>query len=95
MIRSDPSSADIVEGYRMMKRAGSLGLSVLFAAGFALWINAKQAHAYIDVGSATFFIQMLIASAFGALFTLKVFWQRILERISRFLTMVKGSKKTS
>ena len=79
----------------MVKRAGSLGLSVFLAAGFAVWLNTKQAHAYIDVGSATFFLQILVASAFGALFTLKVFWQRILGRISRLVTMVRGTKKPS
>ena len=71
----------------MVKRAGSLGLSVFLAAGFSLWINVKQAHAYIDVGSATIFFQILIASAFGALFMLKAFWRRILGRISRLIAM--------
>ena len=79
----------------MVKSAASLGLSVLLAAGFALWVNTKPAHAYIDVGSATFFIQILIASALGGLFTLKVFWHRLLGRISRLMSMVKGSKKIS
>ena len=78
----------------MMKRASSLGLSVLLAAGFFLWINVKQAYAYIDVGAASFFFQILVASAFGALFTLKVFWQRILRQVSRLMTVARGNNKT-
>ena len=79
----------------MVKRAGSLGLSVLLAAGFSLWINVKQVDAYIDAGSATFFFQMFVASAFAGLFMLKTFWQRILGHISRLIVMVRGSRKTS
>ena len=79
----------------MVKRASSLGLSVLLAVGFSLWINAKQAHAYIDVGSATLFFQIFAASVFGALFMLKAFWQRILWHISRFIVMARGTKKTT
>ena len=77
----------------MVKRAGSLGLSVFLAAGFSLWVNAKQAHAYIDAGSATLFFQLFVAGAFGALFMLKAFWQRILGQISRFTAMVRGANK--
>ena len=76
----------------MVKRASSLGLSVLLAVGFSLWINAKQAHAYIDVGSATLFFQIFAAWVFGALFMLKAFWQRILGQISRLMAMVRGIK---
>lgn len=79
----------------MVKKAGSVGLSVFLAAGFCLWINVKLAHAYIDVGSATFFFQMFVASAFAGLFMLKTFWQRILGRISRLIVMVRGHRKTS
>lgn len=70
-------------------------MSVLLAAGFYLWINVKQAHAYIDVGSATFFFQIFVASALGALFMLKAFWQRILGQISRLIVMARGIRKTS
>ena len=78
-----------------MKKVASLGLSVLLVAGFSLWINVKQAHAYIDVGSATFFFQMLVASAFAGLFMLKAFWERIIGHISRLIVIVRGNKKTS
>jgi len=79
----------------LVKRVGSLGLSVILAAGFSFWINAKLAHAYIYVGSITFFLQIFVASAFAALFMLKAFWQRILGHISRFIVMARGTKKTT
>lgn len=79
----------------MVKKAGSLGLSVVLAAGFSLWINIKPAHAYIDVGSATLFFQILVAAAFGALFMLKAFWQRVVLQVSRFAALVKGTIKNS
>lgn len=77
----------------MVKRASSLVLSVVLAAGFSFWINVKQAHAYIDVGTATFFLQMLVATAFISLFMLKAFWKRILGHFSRLIVMARGIKK--
>ncbi len=77
----------------IFKRPGSLFLLVFLASGFSLWVTSKQAHAYIDVGSATFFLQMLIASIFGGLFALKIFWRRAIGRVSRLLAMLKGTNE--
>ena len=74
---------------------GFLGLAASLAAGFFLWIDVKQAHAYIDVGTATFLFQILAALAIGALFTLKLFWQRIFKGVSRLMIRNKGTKGTS
>jgi hypothetical protein len=79
----------------MIKNAGSLLLSAFLAAGFFFWINTKQAHAYIDIGSASFILQILVAGFFGSLFTLKIFWRRVTDRISRIISMVRGSKEAS
>jgi hypothetical protein len=79
----------------MVKKTASLALSIFLAAGFSLGINIKQAHAYIDVGSATLYLYMFVATAFGALFMLKAFWQRILGRISRFAAIVRRTSKNS
>jgi membrane protein implicated in regulation of membrane protease activity len=78
----------------MIKTGGSLALSVFLAAGFFFWIATKQAHAYIDIGSASFILQIAVASFFGSLFTLKVFWRRVVDKVSRVIAMVKGSKET-
>lgn len=78
----------------MIKSASSLLLSAFLAAGFFFWIDTKQAHAYIDIGSASFILQVVVASFFGSLFTLKMFWRRVVDRVSRVVSMVKGSKET-
>lgn len=79
----------------MLTKAASLFLSIILAAGFSLAITLKQAHAYIEVGSMTFILQMLLASGFAALFMLKTFWRRVLDQISRFLATVRGTKAHS
>jgi Zn-dependent protease with chaperone function len=55
---------------------------------FALWFKLllglaggslmfpQDAHAYIDPGSGSFIIQIIIAALLGALFALKMYWRR-------------------
>ncbi len=76
----------------MVKGIGSLSLSIFLAAGFSFWAYTGQAHAYIDIGSASYVIQIAVASLFGGLFTLKIFWRRVVFQISRVVDMVKGNK---
>lgn len=38
----------------------------------------QPVHAYIDPGTGSFIIQMLMAGALGLFFTLKVFWKKII-----------------
>ena len=77
-----------------MKKTGSLLLSISLLAGFFLMVSIKPAHAYIELGSVGFLFQMLIASAFGVLFTLKVYWRNFVGAISRLLAAVRGTKTT-
>lgn len=35
-----------------------------------------QAHAYLDAGTGSMILQGLLAAAFGAAFTLKLYWHR-------------------
>jgi len=37
----------------------------------------KTGHAYLDPGSGSFIIQLLLASLVGGLFILKTYWRRI------------------
>ena len=76
----------------MVKRAFSLALSITLAAGFALSVTLKEAHAYIDLGTGAFYLQMLVAVGFGSLFAIKVFWGRITSKVSRFFALIKGNK---
>ena len=44
-------------------------------AAIALW--AAPAHAYIDPGAGSMFLQLLVAAVAGGLWTLKAYWQRL------------------
>ena len=37
----------------------------------------QKAYAYIDPGSGSYFLQLLIAGLLGALYSIKIFWNRI------------------
>ncbi len=41
------------------------------------FIYPQKVHAYIDPGTGSLIIQVLIAAFFGALFAVKMFWKRI------------------
>jgi hypothetical protein len=61
----------------------------LFAlAVLAQILGTTQAHAYIDPGSGSFFVQMLLAGLLGAGMAIKAYW----HRIKAFFT---GGKKTT
>lgn len=54
--------------------------SVISSAVFSLpplMFAVYNIHAYIDPGTGSLIIQVLIASFFGALFLLKVFWGKV------------------
>ena len=75
-----------------MKNTASLLLSISLLSGFFLMASIKPAHAYIELGSVGFLFQMLIASAFGVLFTLKIYWQNFVGTLSRILDTIRGTK---
>jgi hypothetical protein len=51
-------------------------LSFVFVAGY-FTLMPSLAHAYIDPGSGSMFLQLAIAAIAGGLFTLKIYWQRL------------------
>lgn len=53
--------------------------------GGALW--TAPAQAYIDPGSGSMFLQLLVAAVAGGLWTLKVYWRRL----KSFFTSAKPS----
>ena len=71
----------------MIKWAASLFLNISLLAGFFLMVSIKEAHAYIDAGSAAFVVQMALASLIGGLLGLKVFWHNIIGKLSKILSM--------
>ena len=51
--------------------------------------STKPAHAYLDPGSGSYIIQLIIAGGVGALFTVKTFWLQI----KNFFTSLFRRKK--
>ena len=73
-----------------MLRRGSR-IVVYVASVFLFWfIAAPNAHAYIDPGSSSFIIQMLIGAAAGAALAIATFWRRIAGFFSRRFGKDKG-----
>lgn len=90
----DEEVSEKQDGCEMVKRIGSLSLSLFLAAGFLFWVRTGQAHAYIDIGSASYILQIAVASLFGGLFTLKIFWGKVMFKISQVVSKVRGSKSS-
>lgn len=42
-----------------------------------LILSSNSAHAYIDPGSGSYFLQIIAASLFAAVFAIGTFWKRI------------------
>jgi hypothetical protein len=76
----------------LKKRIGSSALSLFLVTGFWWSLTTGNAHAYIDAGSGSLLIQVLIAGMFGFLFTAKLFWQRITGWFATFLGLIKRGK---
>lgn len=56
----------------------------LFSALVAFFLWAEGAHAYLDMGSGSYMIQIFLASLLGVLFLLKGYWKRAREALISF-----------
>ena len=56
-----------------------------------LLILTHDAFAYIDPGTGSYFLQLLIAGLLGAFFAIKIFWKNIKASLSNLFS--KGEKK--
>ena len=79
----------------MPARGASMVLSSVLFGGFFLALTVRPAHAYIDVGTAGFVLQALLAAAFGSLIAIKIFWRRLAGNITRFVSKMKGARYPS
>ncbi len=61
--------------YAILRRA----LSVMFLAIVAVAILVEDCAAYIDPSTGSYVLQILLAGLLGALFTVKMFWRRIVS----------------
>ena len=68
-------------------------LRVLLLLFIGLFLFTDRAQAYIDLGSGSYFFQVLIAALFGFLFTAKVYWKKIKDFWSRFFLKNKNKNR--
>lgn len=60
-------------------------LVILFCASLI-----RPVYAYLDPGTGSFFLQMLLAGLLGALFFLKSFWRAIFRRIKNIFVKLRS-----
>jgi hypothetical protein len=65
------------------KRFMSEAISCALLAVLASLLLVREAYAYLDPGTGSYILQILIAGLFGVLFMLKVFWGRIVGFFSK------------
>ena len=78
-----------------LRRAGSFIFSAFLVTGFYLSVTLREAHAYIDIASNAYIIQILLGVFFASLFMVKSFWQKITTSVSRFYSKLRTTKTNS
>ena len=66
-------------------------LRLIFVVTVFILLNPQNSYAYIDPGTGSYVIQILIASVLGGLFMLKGFYRKIIDF---FKTLFAGKKST-
>jgi len=57
-------------------RRGDMLLAI-FAAVLAFILVSGQAYAYLDPGTGSYILQLLIAGVLGGLFAIKIYWAKL------------------
>jgi len=58
---------------------------LLVLTGMLLWICTHDSFAYVDPGSGSFVLQLIMAGLLGAALAVKAFWRNIREFFSKLL----------
>ena len=69
----------MVKNYSILRNINWLVLGMIIIGGFYL----QDAYAYIDPGSGSIVIQIIIGALVGAGITLKIYWYKFKEKILR------------
>jgi hypothetical protein len=59
-----------------MESRMSIGRTAVWAVAAAV-LTTEPAHAYVDPGSASYIVQVLVGAVLGLLFTVRLYWQKI------------------
>lgn len=68
-----------------MQHHRSLAKAVVLAV-LLLFVCAQDAHAYIDPGSGSYILQLVIAGLLGAGVAVRIYWKRIKATVLRSLS---------
>jgi hypothetical protein len=69
----------VKKGKKIILKRKDIFVLILFSALFF----PHKAHAYIDLGTGSYLLQIAIGLFIGMLFSLKLFWQRVRAFITR------------
>ena len=64
----------------------------LFLCGALLLLCARDAHAYLDLGTGAYVLQILLAGLLASAFLVKVYWQRIWGFLTKPFSRKKGEE---
>jgi hypothetical protein len=64
-----------------------------FVLGLLFFAFPRKAYAYLDPGTGSFFLQVLIAALLGGLFAIKIFWNKIKAFFGNLLSRRKEYEK--
>ena len=73
----------------MSNKAVRLTTSSVFLSVFLLPLSSQDIHAYLDLGTGSLVIQVLIGFFVGGLFLLKVFWGKVKAFVKGIFSKVR------
>ena len=76
----------------MMKCFAGL-ITTLFVLSLVFFVFPQKAYAYLDPGTGSFILQVLIAALLGGLFAIKIFWNKIKIFFGNLLSRRKKHEK--
>ena len=65
----------------------------LLLVGIFYLLSAKPAFAYLDPGTGSYVLQLLLGGLFGLLYLIKMRWRKIKHIILNILTRLNGNKE--
>ena len=67
-------------------RYSKIALSISIMVGVLLLISARDAFAYVDPGTGSYVLQLVMAGLLAAAFALKSYWKGVTAFLSRLLS---------
>ena len=68
---------------------------ILFLALFGVLLLLREAHAYLDPGTGSMFLQLLIGSIAAGLIMIRVYWERVKSFFSSRFSKLRLSEDNS